>query len=194
MNNILPCPQCHRPLPSSRFTASESLECPSCGREFEIDVFPAFFAPIRAGKVGEEVVIDSEASCFYHPQKKAVIPCDNCGRFLCALCDMEFNAQHLCPACLESGREKGALKHLDNQRTLYDNIALRISLYPIILFFLWFLTIITAPITLFVAIRYWNAPSSILPRTKVRFIVAILVACLQLFGWIYYIWLLVRML
>jgi hypothetical protein len=110
-----------------------------------------------------------------------------CGRFLCALCAVELHGQHLCPNCLETGKEKGKLKSLENHRTLYDAIALRLAIYPMILFFFWFFTIITAPIALFVAIRYWNAPSSIVPRTKIRSIAAIVLASLQILLWILWI-------
>ena len=70
------------------------------------------------------MLVDGEASCFYHPAKKAVLPCESCGRFLCAVCDVEMNGQHLCPACLASGKKKGRLKQLENRRTLYDSLAL----------------------------------------------------------------------
>jgi len=36
---------------------------------------------------------------------------------------------------------------------------------------------------LFVAIRYWNAPRSIIPRTKIRYIVAIVIATLEIVAW-----------
>ena len=34
------------------------------------------------------------------------------------------------------------------------------------------------------AIRYWKAPPSILPRTRVRSVIAIVLALLQIAGWI----------
>ena len=112
--------------------------------------------------------------------KKAVVPCAGCGRFLCALCDCELNGQHFCPACLETGKSKGKIKTLENQRTRYDTIALGLAILPVLIFYL---TIVTAPMTLFVAIRYWNAPQSIVRRTRFRFILAIVIALLQIGGW-----------
>jgi hypothetical protein len=161
----------------------DSGQCPACGAVVKVTVFPALYKPLSSGAVGEHVVMDDEASCFYHPQKKAVIPCDSCGRFLCALCDVELNEEHLCPNCLESGRKKGKLKHLDKERILYDNIALRVAVYPVILLFFWFLTFITAPVAIVLSIRYWNKPTSMLPRTKIRFILAIVIAVAQLGLW-----------
>src|SRR5438874_13754528 len=87
--------------------------------------------------------MEGEAGCFYHPQKRAIIPCAACGRFLCALCDVELNDEHLCPVCLETGRKKGKLTQLETKRTLYDSSALILSVLPIIC--LWPLSIVTAP-------------------------------------------------
>lgn len=189
-NNTLTCTKCHTPLPQERFNTLKMTACPSCGAALRIDVFPAFFKGITPGKVGEELLIADEAGCFYHPEKKAIIPCDHCGRFLCALCDVELNGRHLCPNCLETGKEKGKLKSLETHRTLYDAIAFWLAVYPIVFVLLWFISIVTAPISLYIAIRYWNASASLVPRTKIRSIAAIVLSGLQILGWglgIYYL-------
>jgi hypothetical protein len=49
--------------------------------------------------------------------------------------------------------------------------------------FVWF-TLITAPVVLFMVIRYWGAPGSIMRRTKIRFVLAFTIACLQIAAWI----------
>jgi hypothetical protein len=109
-----------------------------------------------------------------------VLPCDACGRFLCALCDCEHQGRHFCPACLETGRTKGKVKSLENTRIRYDNIALALTLYPLLIFYF---TIITAPIALFVAIRYWKSPRGLVQPSSARFVLAIVFATLQLAGW-----------
>lgn len=135
-------------------------------------------------------MVEGESSCFYHPQKKAVLPCDGCGRFVCALCDCQLNGQHFCPVCLETGKTKGKIKSLDNQRTLYDRIALSLAIYPLLIFYF---TLITAPMALFVAIRYWKSPPSLVRRGKIRFVVAIIFALLQIAGWgIFFVYLATR--
>ena len=134
MKKSITCTKCYQPLPSELFNTPEMTNCPNCGVALKVDVFPAFFKTIASGRPGGTLVLDNESSCFYHPQKKAVIPCDMCGRFLCALCDVELHGQHLCPNCLETGKNKGKLKSLENRRTLYDAIALRLAVYPMILF------------------------------------------------------------
>jgi len=173
------CTQCHAPILPGYYNTSKLISCPSCHVPITIDVFPAFYRGFRPGKEGE-TLIDDQASCFYHPQKRAVIPCDHCGRFLCALCDVEFGGRHLCPACLEAGKKKGRIVNLDRHRVLYDGVALRVALFPMIT--VWF-TILTAPIAIYLSIRHWNSPMSVIRRSKVRFILAIVVSGLQILAW-----------
>jgi hypothetical protein len=180
MNSPVQCPKCRAWLLEGIFNQPELSPCPACGVPLQVEIFPALFRKINPGTSGEAVMVEGESSCFYHPQKKAVLPCDGCGRFLCALCDCQLNSQHFCPACLEAGRMKGKIKSLENQRTLYDSIALSLAIYPILIFYF---TIITAPMALFVAIRYWTSPPSLVHRSKIRFVVAIIFALLQIAGW-----------
>ncbi len=173
------CTQCHKPVSAGYYNSLSLIPCPSCRAPIKIDVFPAFFRALQPGKAGEALV-DDQASCFYHPQKKAAVPCDHCGRFLCALCDLELNGKHLCPVCLETGRKKGRIVNLDRHRLLYDGIALRLALLPMIT--VWF-TIVTAPIALYLAIRHWNSPMSIVRRSKIRLLLAMAISGLQVLAW-----------
>jgi hypothetical protein len=177
---LLSCPKCRAPLADSLLNQLELTPCPTCAVPLQVEVFPALFRQAAAGKQAETILVDSDASCFYHPQKKAVLPCEGCGRFLCALCDCELHGQHFCPACLETGRKKGKIKKLENERVRYDSIALALSILPLLIFYL---TFITAPMALFFAIRYWNAPRSLVHATKIRAVLAIIFASLQIVGW-----------
>jgi hypothetical protein len=174
------CPRCRTDLPVEIFNQPDLAACPACNTLTQVRIFPAFFRELDQGEAPASVLSDTEASCFYHPQKRAVIPCEACGRFLCALCDLDFNGQHLCPTCLETGQTKDKIKNLQTQRTCYDSIALTLALVPMLLFWA---TIITAPMTLYVAVRYWKQPCSVVPRGKWRFIAAIVIAALQIIGW-----------
>jgi hypothetical protein len=182
MNSALvQCPKCHGFLLEDIFNRQDLVPCPSCQTDLEVEVFPAFFRKIAAGKSAEALMVEGESSCFYHPEKKAVTPCGGCGRFLCALCDCELHGQHFCPTCLDAGRSKGKIKSLENQRPLHDNIALALAVYPLLIFYL---TIFTAPVALFIAIRRWNSPRSIVHRTKIRYVLAIVIAGLELACWV----------
>jgi hypothetical protein len=190
MNNaLIQCPACRAWLMGGPFNRREFGPCPACGVSLLGEIFPALFRKISTGQSGETIIVEGESGCFYHPQKKAVLPCDGCGRFLCALCDCFFDGRHYCPTCLEAGKAKGKIKNLDNQRTLYDSIALALAVYPllaILTIVFSFFSLITAPMALFVAIRYWKAPMSIVRRTKVRFIAAGVIALLTIAGWVVY--------
>lgn len=186
MNTLIQCPKCQAWLLEGVFNRPELSPCPACGVPLQVEVFPALFRRINPGRAGETILIEGESSCFYHPQKKAVLPCQGCGRFLCALCDCELNGQHFCPACLEAGKTRGKIKSLENQRTRYDSFALALVVVPLIpplIFVGIYTTAITAPMALFVAIRYWNTPRSLVHRTRIRFVAAIILALMQIAGW-----------
>ena len=182
------CTKCTKTLNTETYNSWRTEQCPSCGASLIVYAFPALYKIIPEGSPAEPLLVDNEASCYYHPNKKAVIPCSLCGRFLCALCDVEFNGRHLCMSCLESSGKKKMVRNLENHRVLYDSIALWISTVPMIIIYF---TIITAPLVLFMVFRYWKAPSSILPRTKLRFIAAFIVAGLQITGWTVVIFMLI---
>src|SRR5580658_9311534 len=132
---LIQCPACRAWLMGGPFNQPELAPCPACAVPLQTEVFPALFRKIGPGQAGEAIMIEGESSCFYHPQKKAVVPCDSCGRFLCALCDCQLHGQNLCATCLESGKTKGKIKSLNNERTLYDSIALSLAILPLLIFY-----------------------------------------------------------
>lgn len=180
MNGIY-CAKCSAPLRSESFTSDTFARCPRCKSPVRAEVFPALVKTQESGGTGQRVMEGAEAGCFYHPKKRAAVACESCGRFLCELCDLEIQGRHLCSNCLQSGKKKGKLRDLERERVLYDSIALSLAILPLLL---WPSTIITAPAAIYIAIRYWNAPTSILPRGKVRFIFAIIIALLEITGWL----------
>ena len=183
---LIHCPKCKAALLGEVFNRELFAPCPSCTVPLQVEVFPAWFRPPAEVRAGEAVMMEGEASCFYHPQKKAVQPCEGCGRFLCALCDCEHRGQHLCPACLEAGQTKGRVKTLEHTRTRHDRVAIGFAVWPMVppfSFFLIYLTPITAPIVLFLVFRHWRSPPGLTQRSRWRFVVAAVVAFLQIGGW-----------
>jgi len=143
---------------------------------------------IRAGPPGVDA---GQAACFYHPTKTAHVPCESCGRFICALCDVELHGQHLCPGCVESGRRKGSITSLERGRWLWDSIALWLAVLPVL--FCFWLTVITAPAAIFLSIFGWRKPRSLVPRwTRFRFILAIVFSCASLVGLIVFFYFLAK--
>jgi hypothetical protein len=178
---VISCTRCKTPLNSQALNTFALIPCPACGDPIRADVYPALFRKLPSGHTGDPLQAEKEAGCFYHPGKKAAVSCSVCGRFLCALCDVELNNSHLCPACLEKGKIKRKIKNLETHRVCYDKVTFFVALISMIL--IW-PTIITAPVVLFMVIRYWSAPGSIIPRSKIRFILAFGIACLQIVGWV----------
>lgn len=181
MPEPLTCSKCGALWPEAERNRAELTPCASCGVPGLVWVFPAHYRGLQPGQTGEDLLAPSESGCYHHPTKRAVVSCDGCGRFLCALCQCELHGQNLCPSCLESGQRKGRLRTLQNHRNLYDNQALSLALLPMLLFYV---TIITAPAALWLVVRHWNSPGSLLPRTRIRFVLALLLASLQILGWI----------
>lgn len=180
---MIRCTNCTAYLPEESFNSRSFNPCPICGSLIRVDVFPAAYKTLSEVKSRESLLMDDEASCFYHPNKEAVTTCSYCGRFLCSLCDIDFDDQHLCASCLESGKRKGKIDKLENNRFRYDNLALGIAIFPL---FIWFVTILTAPAAVFLVIRYWKAPSGIIKRSRFRMILALFIAGLQIAGWALY--------
>jgi hypothetical protein len=171
------CARCQAPLPNYFFIATNLMPCPSCGTEIRVHAFPALFRSQPAPAVGE-LSLAGEAGCFYHPDKRAIVTCHLCGRFLCGLCNVDFKQQNWCPGCLESSSRKRKGIDFENHRVLYDSVALAFATLPFLALF--YPSLIGAPVALYISVRYWKAPGSILPRTKIRFLVAILLAIGQL--------------
>ena len=164
--------------------AGGATACSACRRRHVVHRFPAAevtTAPV--GSVGSDAAA-GEAGCFFHPRRRAAVPCDDCGRFLCPLCDIEIAGRHLCPSCLEGGRRKGTVAVLDTERVRYDKIALALVTWPLITFYF---TLITAPAALFLVVRHWSRPCSLVHRTGLRFLTAAVLAVLEIAGMITFI-------
>jgi hypothetical protein len=181
----VPCNRCNRPLPKWGLATEQAALCPECGAWSIVRVFPALcYAP--AGPVSTEAAAEGEATCFDHPGKRAVASCSNCGRFVCQLCAVEFKGATRCPSCFTAGEyqawNRSAGAALENSRVLYDSTALIVALAPLLM---WPFTAISAPIALYIALRYWNRPLSLVRRWRWRAVLAAVIALCEIGGWIW---------
>lgn len=179
------CGECSWPVPVEFWNRGEGVRCPGCSHRVEALVFPAIEGQ-RAGAQPEAVIAETEASCFYHPSSRAAIPCEECGRFLCHLCDIEIDGRHLCPVCFQSGVRGNKLEAAETHRTLYDTVALALATLPGLLFWP---AIVAAPWALFIVVRRWRAPLSVTPRWRIRFYLAALFALTEIgfLGFVFWI-------
>lgn len=174
------CTKCRQPLGAEAINPVGLVKCPTCGSWLRVDAFPALVPQRTSVNLNDSFVFDDEATCFFHPRKKAFVPCSSCGRFICRLCDVELDGQHLCPTCLDAGHRNHQFKNLENRRVLYDNMALYLAILPVLL--VW-PSILTAPLSIFVSLRYWKAPTSIIGRRKWRTWLAFSFGLIQIAAW-----------
>lgn len=181
------CPSCGANLPDSAVSTPDLAACPYCRADVRVVTFPALWAGYIPGKAPDLVVELAEASCFYHPGKRAAVPCDHCGRFLCDLCDVALGSRHLCPSCVEGelggAPRAGGRPALGHRRILYDRLAMALAVWPVASIVLAWATIMTAPLALYVAIRYWTAPGGLGRRPRIGLAVAAGLAALELAAW-----------
>ena len=174
MKTAVRCTKCYLPLPEYLMGQSH-IVCPACQASLEVVTFPAReISPI--GSDEDNLLVEGESSCFYHVDRRAVVTCDECGRFLCSLCDLQLGKRHLCTSCFKPGDGSAEQSDLDSRRPLYDNRAILLALLP---------TGVTALISLYLAVKHWSRPLSLAPRSHVRWVIAVLLAITQLLllGW-----------
>ena len=143
--------------------------CPYCQKRLQIRVWP-----IVRQNSNAVAALSDQATCFFHPDKAFQACCQRCGRFVCALCDLQLGAEHVCPTCFERGRvDSGAEAGKAEWRyrdVLYDSIALTVG-WGWILF--WPVFVAALPAVIFLHVKYRKAPRSyLIPRSGWRFWVA----------------------
>lgn len=171
-----PCPKCKTALDGIG-DKGEGV-CGACATALQFVLFPA---RNRAKPVARAVrSLDGDAACFFHAQNQAAAVCDGCGRYVCAVCEVSAeDGRKMCPPCLSSGRKKVATKA--DEVVTYGSMATSLAILPMLM---WPLTVVTAPVALFLAIYGWKKPRSLVRPGSARFIVAMVIATLQIGGWI----------
>lgn len=162
------CPGCNGDVfPLETPTGWQS--CPFCMKRLQIRLWPA----IRQNTSAAAAMPD-QATCFFHPDKAFQACCQRCGRFVCALCDLQLGAEHVCPTCFERGRadsgSNGGQAEWRHRDVLYDSIAVALGWSWIIV---WPVIVVALPAAIFLHAKYRKAPRSyLLPRSGWRFWVA----------------------
>lgn len=175
--SVLTCTICGTPLAEAEFGAT--VTCPACGQTAAVYRFPAFSRRSAAGAPASAAG-QGEAACYHHADKRAEAVCDACGRFLCGLCSIPFNDRTLCPACLALTQTAEADTHIP-RRLRYDKLAM---LCVLVSPFVYCISFINACFTLYLCVRHWRTPISVLPRSRWRLPVAGLLALGLLALWV----------
>src|ERR1700694_626841 len=172
----VPCARCDMPLPKWELATGGAAVCTMCGSHNRVQIFPAALSS-NAEAVRTEAALEGEATCFDHPSKRAVAACNQCGRFVCQLCSVEFGKEVWCPSCVAAGAGKARPAKAETSRTLYDSIAL---ITPLAAVLLYPFMIVAAPASLVLTVMKWKQPISLVRRNRWRFVAAILISVAEL--------------
>lgn len=155
----LRCPKCGLALETAAFASGAPVDCPACRSQLSAVFYPAFLNPPEPVSTSSgERALDGEAACFFHAAKRATLSCDQCGRFLCQLCDMPLGSRHLCPVCLGASRTGDLVRH----RAKWQNVALLLGVAPFFAgWIVWPSIFISGPAAVIVALWSWNKPGSL---------------------------------
>jgi hypothetical protein len=182
----LACPECGFELKPYLLESPDYRPCQVCGHEISALAYPACFV---AGQVITQADLrreEEDASCFYHESKRAVHSCSQCGKFVCALCSAQIGDAVLCPGCVVAGEKKGAgnmtAERLERGRSLYDSMALIVATLPALTISF---SIIGGPVAVYLALRYWKRPGSIVRRYQWRKWLALGLGLAETGGWIW---------
>lgn len=181
---LLDCYDCKMEVSPASLNSTGVHTCTHCHRAVSVRVFPALVRESKGDATPDSQVIATESSCFYHPTKTATVICDECGRFLCKLCDIALLDQHRCPGCMENVTANKSNKTAVRRYIHYDSISLYLAVGGMLFGFLSF---ITASASLYYVIRHWKSPHSILPRTRWRFVLAAIISLSTLALWGFFI-------
>lgn len=173
---LLQCPACRSRLAATRPVPSFEENCPVCGVEVSVTTFPRLFAfpepPAMGLPVGED-----EASCSFFPDYRAERVCDECGCFLSARAAARWGARELCLPCLHRLREEEKTPDYLARAKLSDRRAL-----ALVTLFAPF-TLFTAPLALYLLLRYRNEPRGFVPRGRGVWWLSLALALLWLVAW-----------
>lgn len=174
------CPACHAQLPAEPDALEALAACPRCSRALTVTVFPAYRHPPARGPAAPPAADASGAACFVHDGRPAVAACEQCGRFLCAVCELELDGQPWCAGCLEAARATGRLARLERRRIRWDLAAGYLLAGSLLLCSP--LLLLTAPAAMVLAGSKLQAPPSRVARSRLRLILVFPVALLLLGG------------
>ncbi len=171
------CLGCSHPLPLAEVTSAEGALCPRCQVRQRGRVFPAAFAPATTPVAAN--ALNGEAACFHHSTKRAAVPCDQCGRFLCSLCQFSIGLKNLCPGCIAAARARQSGRWVGRRLNL-DSVALSTATVPML--GLW-TTIAGGPVAVYLGIRALSQVPGPVPRGRSRAIAAIVLGAIQVLAW-----------
>lgn len=127
------------------------------------------------------IAAEGDARCRFLPELKAETVCDSCGALLAEKAAAHWGKQVLCLPCVHRLRAAVTVDDaggLLGRLKIYDNLALLMVtlLAP--------LSLLTAPVALYLLIRYRRAPRGLVPRSAGRWWLALVLSLISLTLWL----------
>lgn len=171
--------------------APDRATCGRCRRTSWVTVFPAFrgLPSDQPPALSEEAPPpgEGEAVCFYAPHRRATHECGHCGVMISLAWGAHWGRQVVCLKCLEHLRAKGRDVQFQTRVPLWEHLVLWLALVPLTLVLYW-TVFVTAPAAVFLALWKWNAPRSIVSRSRWRLVVGLILATIQILAVIFLIY------
>lgn len=182
------CVFCNHSLTPAQLAAGGEVKCLNCHRRSVILALPAFLqnSGVKPPPPPMDPPGEGEAACFYSPGRRATKECSHCGVLISDVWAAQWGSKSVCLKCLDHLREKDKDGRFLTSRTLWDNIALALALLPFTLV-LWWSGFITAPAAVFLGFWHWNSPRSLVPRGRLRLILALFLGLAEVAGVILFI-------
>lgn len=188
------CSHCGGDFPLDSADGWTERPCPVCQEKLKVYAFPAILGSLAPRPRGAAQAVEGEAACFFHVQKRAAVPCDGCGRFLCDLCDLQFRGRHFCAACLDSAQHRGSRNDgtggepslaeagelLKEKVFLHHNFAWVLACYAPLTLIGFYLMPVTAPAALWFSLRHWKRRDGFQIRGRWRAWASAFIAVLEL--------------
>lgn len=176
------CPKCLQSFfpagPPSLGSMKEA--CSRCRAPLLIEAFPRLMVDdASAPPASREALFarEGEAVCHFYPELQAQTVCDECGCFMSDKAAVSWGEKTLCLPCLHVLREGKNRDDFSARRTLVDNVGLGLAvlLLPISLF--------TGPIAVVYLLRNRKQPGSLVPRSRFRWWLGLVLSISVTVGW-----------
>ena len=172
----LQCPRCRGVFMVQDGNLRVDENCPVCGAEVSLSVYPRLFRAVSQGSVSQRSEGD-DAICTFYPDLKAENICDACGSFMSERATIHWSEKKYCLPCLHRLREEEPSSDFKASSKLYDKRALALVtlLAP--------LTLFTAPVALFLLLRHRKDRSGFVPRAGATWWIALILSIFWIAGW-----------
>jgi uncharacterized paraquat-inducible protein A len=142
------CPHCGAGLDVARMVSGLQA-CPACFGSFEGTRFQPPERQAVVQRLGESGP-GAETACAAHSDNVAVVNCQRCGVFMCALCRIDADEMALCPACFDRLSAEGALA---STRTTFRDYGRQASNTAIAGLLMWVFGLLIGPVAIYYGIR-----------------------------------------